>query len=98
MSDESTRQTAVAAESHAVEPGEGPPPGQGPLVLLALSIGMILMGIQLWLLTVALDLYLGGSGRDVWQLAIVSGAIFLGGLGVIWLIRRRPRVRRRGGS
>jgi hypothetical protein len=52
------------------------------------------MGIQLWLLTIALDLYLGGEGEQLWQLALASGAIFLGGLMITRLLRRRPRVRR----
>jgi len=51
------------------------------------------MGIQLWLLTVALELYLGGNGGQVWQLALVSGVIFLGGWAMLRLLRRRPRVR-----
>ena len=41
-----------------------PPPGQSPIVMAALAIGMLLMAIQLWLLTVALDLYLAGQGRS----------------------------------
>ena len=50
--------------------------------------------MQLWLLTVALDLFLAGRGDQVWQQAVVSGAIFAGGLLVIWLLRRRPRMTR----
>ena len=68
-----------------------PPPGQGPIVLTGLSIGILLMGIQLWLLTVALELFLGGSGSQVWNLALISGLIFLGGLLMLWLLDRRPR-------
>jgi hypothetical protein len=72
---------------------EPPPPGQMPLVATGLAIGLLLMGLQLWLLTVALELLLSGEGGRVWQLALCSGVIFLGGLGVLWLLRRRPRVR-----
>jgi hypothetical protein len=50
------------------------------------------MGVQLWLLTVALELYLAGHGYQVWSLALVSGLIFLGGLFVLWLLGKRPRV------
>jgi hypothetical protein len=57
-----------------------PPPGQMSLILAGLSIGLLLMGIQLWLLTIALDLYLAGAGAQIWQLALLSGGIFLGGL------------------
>ncbi len=71
-----------------------PAPGQMAVVLAALTVGILLMGIQLWLLTVALELYLSGNGDRVWQLALVSGGIFLGGLAMLWLLRRRPEVRR----
>ena len=71
-----------------------PPPGQMTLVLAGLTIGLLLMGIQLWLLTIALDLYLGGAGARIWQLALVSGLIFLGGLLMLRLLGRRARVRR----
>lgn len=71
-----------------------PPPGQMGVVLAGLAIGIILMGIQLWLLTVALELYLAGEGQRVWLLALISGAIFLGGLLMLWLLRRRPQIRR----
>jgi hypothetical protein len=70
-----------------------PPPGQEAVVMAALAIGLVLMGIQLWLLTVALDLYLAGKGDQIWGLALVSGAIFLGGLLMTRMLRRRPRVR-----
>jgi hypothetical protein len=68
-----------------------PPPGQQAMVLAALSIGLLLLGLQLWLLTVALDLYLAGAGRRVWLLALASGLIFAGGLLVLWRLGRRPR-------
>jgi hypothetical protein len=71
-----------------------PPPGQMTLILAGLAIGLLLMGIQLWLLTIALDLYLAGAGTQIWQLALVSGAIFLGGLLMLRLLNRRPHVRR----
>ena len=71
-----------------------PPPGQQAVVMAALMLGLLLMGIQLWLLTVALELYLGGHGRQVWLLALVSGLIFLGGLLVLNVLRRRPRLTR----
>ena len=71
-----------------------PAPGQTAVVLAALTIGILLMGIQLWLLTVALELYLSGVGDRVWQLALLSGAIFLGGLAILRLLHRRPQVRR----
>jgi uncharacterized protein DUF6755 len=71
-----------------------PPPGQAGLVLAGLAIGLLLLGVQLWLLTIALDLYLAGAGQQIWQLALASGAIFVGGLFMLRLLNRRPRVRR----
>jgi hypothetical protein len=68
-------------------------PGQAALVGAALAIGILLLGIQLWILTVALDLFLEARGGQVWLLAAVSGLIFVGGLLVLWILRRRPRVR-----
>ncbi len=67
-------------------------PGQLDIVTAALVVGFLLLGIQLWLLTVALDMYLSGAGRDLWGLVAGSGVIFLGGVGVVWLLGRRPRV------
>lgn len=43
--------------------------------------------MQLWLLTVALELALGGRGQDVWQPALASGAIVVGGLAALRLVR-----------
>ncbi len=71
-----------------------PPPGQGPIIMAGLSIGVLLMGIQLWVLTVALNLLLAGSGSGIWTLALLSGLIFLGGLLMLWLLDRRPRGHR----
>ena len=85
----------TAVRRHPDETAErAPAPGQMAVVLAALTIGILLMGIQLWLLTVALELYLSGDGDRVWQLALVSGGIFLGGLAMLWLLQRRPEVRR----
>ncbi|MCC6173899.1 MAG: hypothetical protein IT305_01240 [Chloroflexi bacterium] len=67
-------------------------PGQPAIVMAALMLGLLLMGIQLWLLTVALEVYLGGHGRQVWLLAVVSGLIFIGGLIVLKVLGRRPHI------
>jgi hypothetical protein len=72
-----------------------PPPGQMAVVLVGLVIGVLLMGVQLWLLTVALDLYLGGqSTLSIWLLVAISGLVFLGGL----VMLRVPGYRRRLGA
>ena len=70
-----------------------PPPGEMAILLAALLLGILLMAIQLWLLTVALELYLGGQGFRVWQLALVSGIIFLGGRGILSVLNHRWQVR-----
>ena len=87
-----------AAGRPAAPAEERPPPGQAAVVAAALAIGLLLLGLQLWLLTIALDLFLAGRGERVWLLALFSGLIFLGGLAVLWLLRRRPRLRRPGGA
>lgn len=71
-----------------------PSPGQVGILLASLAIGILLMGIQLWLLTIALDLYLGGSSDYIWVLAIISGIVFLGGLLILRILRRHPQTRR----
>jgi hypothetical protein len=72
----------------------GPPPGRVAVLLTALAIGILLMGIQLWLLTIALDLYLAGGSIDIWILVIISGLVFLGGILVWRVLRRSPRSMR----
>ena len=74
---------------------EPPPPGHMGLVMAGLTIGILLMSIQLWLLTIALELYLAGEGERIWLVAVISGAIFAGGLLMLRLLRRRPQIRRR---
>jgi hypothetical protein len=73
-------------------PESSPTPGRLAVVMAALMIGLLLMGTQLWLLTVALELYLGGHGRQVWLLALVSGAIFAGGVLMVRQLGRQPRL------
>lgn len=65
-------------------------PGRQALVAAALLVGLLLMSIQLWLLTVALELYLAGEGERIWELALASAAIFLGGLLVVRRLGRAP--------
>lgn len=68
-----------------------PTSGQQAILMAAVVIGVLLMGIQLWLLTVALDLYLGGGNNPIWPLPLVSGLIFIGGLLTLRLLKRRRR-------
>jgi hypothetical protein len=64
-------------------------PGRQAVVLMMLAIGILLLGGQLWLITVALDLYLEGSGETIWIIALISGLIFAGGLLVLRLLGRQ---------
>jgi hypothetical protein len=71
----------------------GPPPGQHGIVMLGLGIGILLMAVQLWLLTLAFNLYLAGMRRGTLIAAVISGLIFLGGLFMLRLLRRAPHHR-----
>ncbi len=73
---------------------QAPPPGRQALVMAALVVGVVLLTMQLWLLTIALNLYLAADNAHVWVLAVISGAVFVGGLLALRLFGRRPRVRR----
>ncbi len=75
-----------------------PPPGRVAVVLTGLAIGSLLLGIQLWLLTIALDRYLAGQGMDTLLLAVISGLVFLGGLLVLRLLARHPHFSSHGGD
>lgn len=72
-----------------------PPPGQVAVFLMSLVVGILLMGIQLWLLTVALDLYLAGRGAFLWLMGVISGLVFLGGLLILRVLERHPHAPRR---
>ena len=73
------------------EPEIPTPPGLQSLLLAALAIGILMLSLQLWLLTVSLDLFLAGEGGGVWSIAVVSGLIFGGGLAALRLLSRGPR-------
>lgn len=67
-------------------------PGRRAMVLAAVVIGMVLLGVQLWLLTVAVELYLGGEAEHAWTLALGSAAVFLGGLLAYRMLGKQPRI------
>lgn len=67
------------------------PPGLQALLLAALAIGILMLSLQLWLLTVSLDLFLAGEGGGVWSIAFVSGLIFSGGLAALRVLSRGRR-------
>jgi len=68
-----------------------PPVGQNGLTMLGLALGLLLVAIQLWLLTVAFDLYLEGERASTVGVAVCSGLVFLGGLLMLRLLDRQPR-------
>jgi hypothetical protein len=68
------------------------PPGREALLTAAVAIGIVLLAIQLWLLTVALDIYLAGARGQLWVLALLSGVVFVGGVVAIRVISRGPRT------
>lgn len=76
---------------------EHPPPdhlrSRGPVVLLGLGIGILLMGLQLWLLTVAFDLYRAGKNSETVVASIISGCVFLGGVVMLLVLTRGPSRR-----
>ncbi len=74
--------------------GTPPRAGQGPILSAALSIGLLLLAIQLWMLTVALELYLAGQGRRIWLITAMSLIVFLGGLLSLRLLSGRLFRRR----
>jgi hypothetical protein len=80
------------------DPASRPPPGQSAILGAGLALGMLLLAIQLWMLTIGLELYLGGHGDRIWSLALISGVIFLGGLGMLRVLSRRPGLSSRGAS
>ena len=69
-----------------------PPAGRSAMFMAGLAIGILLLGLQLWLLTLALDLYLSGLTDNTWQLMLISGLIFLGGLLLLRLLSRYPHA------
>jgi hypothetical protein len=70
-----------------------PAPGRRSLILAAVLLGALALALQLWLLTTALDLFLAGEGRSVWQLAVVSGVFFAGGLLALFLTGHAVKAR-----
>jgi hypothetical protein len=84
---------AAATPSDIVDEARTPP-GLQSLLLAAVSIGILMLAVQLWLLTVALDLYLGGQGGEVVSLAVISGAIFVAGLVALRALSRGERPSR----
>jgi hypothetical protein len=72
--------------------GRTPPAGLSAIFMAGLAIGVLLLGIQLWLLTLALDLYLSGQTENTWELVLISGLVFVGGLLLLRLLSRQSHT------
>jgi len=77
----------------AIAPERRPPPGQAGIALFGLAVGIMLISIQLWLLTLAFDLYMLKQDTDAILAAAASGLVFLGGLAMLRILDRRPHHR-----
>jgi hypothetical protein len=88
----SGRPPDVPGDSRGAPP-QNPAPGQTGLVLLGISMGILLMSVQLWLLTLAFNLYLAGDRRGTLIAAIISGCVFIGGLVMLGALRGTRRLR-----
>lgn len=66
-------------------------PGEQAMAGAAIAIGVLSLGIQLWALSVALELYLEGEGDNIWGLVVLSGLVFGGGLLALHQLRERRR-------
>lgn len=71
-----------------------PPPGEAGLVGAALMVGILLLALQLWILTVTLEEFQRHNDQRTYILAGMSALIFAGGLAVRWLLKRTPSIRR----
>jgi len=56
-------------------------------------MGILLMSVQLWLLTLAFNLYLSGDRRGTLIAAIISGCVFIGGIVMLGALRGTRRLR-----
>ncbi len=68
--------------------GRHPAVGQTSIIMLGVTLGILLMSLQLWLLTLAFDLYLLGHKWETFRAAVFSGLVFVGGLIMLRLLDR----------
>jgi hypothetical protein len=64
---------------------------QGPAVYGILTIILVLVVVQLWLLTATMNAYLGGDENILWPAAFASFACFGLNLGLLWYLVRLER-------
>ena len=85
---EQRRQQHLIASETTGEVVQAPPHGRSAMLLAGVIIGVLLVGVQLWMLTVALNLFLLGQTSGAWELVLISGLVFLGGV-VVWRVMDR---------
>ncbi len=68
-------------------------PGRQALLLAAATIGLVMLALQLWFLTIALDLFYLREQSGAWALAVLSGLVYVGGLLALGMFEKSRRVR-----
>ncbi len=85
--------------SASYDPAKLPPRSRGLNAITgAMSLVVVLLMVQIWLLTATLDSYLAGRRGAVLPAAIISAAIFAGCFGLYLFIDRIDREVRRNRS
>jgi predicted Co/Zn/Cd cation transporter (cation efflux family) len=91
--------SATPGPRDAGSPIKGPlyPPERRELTAIDGALGMIavLLIVQMWLLTAALEAFLAGHRETALPAAIVSGVLFAGCVGLYLFVRGLDRRRRR---
>ena len=78
------------------DPAKLPPRAKGLNAITgAMSLIVILLIVQIWLLTATLDSYLGGRREAAWPAAVISGLLFAGCVGLYVFVERIDRKARR---
>jgi predicted Co/Zn/Cd cation transporter (cation efflux family) len=81
------------------EPQPTPPKRPGLTAIDgALSLIVILLITQIWLLTAALESFLAGHHETALPAAIISGLLFIGCLGLYLFVQRVDAQSRKGGQ
>ncbi len=80
------------------DPSRIPPRSRGLNAITgAMSLIVVVLIVQIWLLSATLDSYLAGRHRAALPAAIISGVLFAGCFGLYLFIERIDRENRRNG-
>ncbi len=81
------------------DPSKLPPGSRGLNAITgAMSLVVVLLMVQIWLLTATLDTYLSGRQQAALPAAIISAAIFACCFGLYLFVERIDREVRKGGD